>query len=101
MTEVAATAHGSQAATREPSAAPRTVVIWNPGAGGGERPNEDPAQRRAAIEAALRAHGVNAALYESESEADATPRLDRALEAGVSTIVVSLTAPSGSSSLSS
>ena len=67
--------------------APRMLVIWNPGAGGGERPDEDLEARRAAIERALRAHGVEAELYESESEADSTARVERALEDGASTIV--------------
>lgn len=64
-----------------------TLVIWNPVAGGGE-PNDDlVAERRAAIEAALRAHNLGAELHQSASEAEAARRVDAALADGVSTIV--------------
>jgi YegS/Rv2252/BmrU family lipid kinase len=62
-------------------------VIWNPRAGGGGPKDDQVAERRAAIEAALRAKNVHADLYESASEADAARRVDAALAAGVSTIV--------------
>jgi len=63
------------------------LVIWNPGAGGGEPNDDQVADRRAAIEAALRANNVDAELYQSASEADAARRVDAALAARVSTIV--------------
>ena len=71
---------------REDRARP-TLVIWNSGAGGGESTDDQVAERRAAIEAALRANSVDAELYQSASEADAARRVDAALSAGVSTIV--------------
>jgi YegS/Rv2252/BmrU family lipid kinase len=64
-----------------------TLVIWNPGAGGGESKDDQIAERRDAIQAALRANNLDAELYESASEADAARRVDAALAAGVSTIV--------------
>jgi len=64
-----------------------TLVIWNPGAGGGDSNDDHVAERHAAIEAALRANNLDAELYQSASEADAARRVDAALAAGVSTIV--------------
>jgi YegS/Rv2252/BmrU family lipid kinase len=62
-------------------------VIWNPGAGGGEPNDDQVADRRAAIEAALRANNVQAELYQSASEADTARRVDAAIVDGISTIV--------------
>jgi diacylglycerol kinase (ATP) len=64
-----------------------TLVIWNPVAGGGEPSDEDVAERRAAIEAALRTSNLDAEVHQSASEADAARRVEAALTAGVSTIV--------------
>ena len=70
------------------SAPPRAMlVIWNPGAGGGESLDDGVDERRAAIEAALRENGLNAELHQSDSEADTERRVDAALRDGVATIV--------------
>jgi len=91
MTELAADEAPSTAETRaaaNPAGSARsTLVIWNPGAGGGETADDQVAERRAALESALRAHGIDAELHQSASEEDTTRRVDAALAAGVSTIV--------------
>lgn len=68
-------------------AARSMLVIWNPGAGGGETDGESAVERRATIEAALKSNRLDAELYQSTSETDTERRLDAALEEGVSTIV--------------
>lgn len=93
MTELAADAAGAAWAAKRPdadapSAPPRSMlVIWNPGAGGGASPDDRVAERGAAIEAALRAHGLDAELHRSDSEADTERRVADALTDGVTTIV--------------
>jgi YegS/Rv2252/BmrU family lipid kinase len=63
----------------------RTLVIWNPSAGGG---GEDDLQaRRSTLRDALSNAGVDAELYESPSEDAAAERVDEALAAGVQRIV--------------
>jgi diacylglycerol kinase (ATP) len=88
MTDVAA--REAAAATGDPasgaSRAPSTLVIWNPGAGGASNDDQS-AERRAEIEAALRANGIDAELYQSDSEADTARRVETALADGTSTIV--------------
>jgi diacylglycerol kinase (ATP) len=68
-------------------AAGTILIIWNAVAGGGGRNDDETVKRRASIESALRAAGVHAELYQSDSEADAASRVDAALASGVSTIV--------------
>lgn len=63
----------------------RTLVIWNPTAGGGEEDDLD--ARRSALREALSKAGVEAELYESPSEEAADRRVDEALAAGVERIV--------------
>jgi diacylglycerol kinase (ATP) len=63
------------------------LVIWNPDAGGGASLDDQATERRAPIEAALRANGLDAELYQSDSEADTQRRVDSALEDDVATIV--------------
>jgi diacylglycerol kinase (ATP) len=63
----------------------RTLVIWNPSAGGGE--DDDLDARRAALREALSKAGVEAELYESPSEEAAARRVEEGLEAGVERIV--------------
>jgi diacylglycerol kinase (ATP) len=74
-------------ATPRAGAAGTILVIWNPGAGGGEPNDAQVAERRAAIEAALSTNSLDAELYQSASEDDAARRVDAALAAGVSTVV--------------
>jgi diacylglycerol kinase (ATP) len=88
MTEAAAPeAHPGAGTAGRPGAARTMLVIWNPGAGGGEPNQAQIAERRAAIEAALSANGLDAELYASTSEDDAARRVDAALADEVSTIV--------------
>jgi YegS/Rv2252/BmrU family lipid kinase len=77
---------GTRHAVSFSSAAGSTLVIWNPDAGGGATADEDVAERRGAIEAALHANGVDAELYQSASEEDTERRVDVALEDQVGTI---------------
>jgi YegS/Rv2252/BmrU family lipid kinase len=63
----------------------RLLVIWNPGAGGGA--DDDVDERRGAIQAALAAHGIDAELFESDSEASADRRVDAALDEDFEAIV--------------
>lgn len=78
---------GTPAEAKPAGSARTTLVIWNSGAGGGEPTDDQVTERRAAIESALRAHGVHAQLHQSASEADTARRVDAALADGVSTIV--------------
>ena len=91
MTELAAQAASSHAGTpanaKAVGSARTPLVIWNPGAGGGEPADDQVADRRAAIESALRGHRIHAELHQSASEADTARRVDAALGDGVSTIV--------------
>lgn len=86
MTRVVAPELGTDGTPRA-DAVGTMLVIWNPDAGGGERSATEVAERRASIEAALRANGLDAELYQSASEADAARRVDAALADGISTIV--------------
>lgn len=61
---------------------PSTLVIWNPGAGGG-----DVEERREAIRHALQAHAPGAELFESPSEDETSRRVEAALAEGVDRIV--------------
>jgi diacylglycerol kinase (ATP) len=63
----------------------RTLVIWNPTAGGGSEDDVD--ARRATIEAALVKAGVDAELYESPSEDATASRVKQAVEDGTERIV--------------
>jgi YegS/Rv2252/BmrU family lipid kinase len=63
------------------------LVIWNPASGGGSSEEPSAAERRSSIEAALRASGIEAELYQSDSEDDTARRIDAALDAGVETVV--------------
>jgi YegS/Rv2252/BmrU family lipid kinase len=65
----------------------QTLVIWNPSAGSGSPGDHQHTDRRASIQAALEAAGVEAELYESGSEADSERKVDAAIAGGVSTIV--------------
>jgi diacylglycerol kinase (ATP) len=67
----------------------RMVVIWNASAGTSAIPvpGDDPAQRRQAVEDALAAHGVEAELFESPSEAEAEQRIKRAIDEGARAVV--------------
>lgn len=60
----------------------RIVVIWNPAAGDG-----DGDERRREIEAALKAHGVDAELFESPSEDASTARIRQAIEDRAAAVV--------------
>ncbi len=61
----------------------RTLVIWNPSAGG----TDDVDTMRAAIHRALDEHGVDAELFESPSEEATSRRVEEALADGVERIV--------------
>jgi YegS/Rv2252/BmrU family lipid kinase len=88
MTDLAAAdATDVTPSTRRAGPTRTMLVIWNPGAGDGGQRRDEIAERRTTIEAALRAAGVEAELYESESEADAAKRVDAALANETSTIV--------------
>jgi diacylglycerol kinase (ATP) len=87
VAQAAALTAGTPTDARPAGRARTTLVIWNPGAGGGEPANDQVAERRAAIESALRRHGIDAELHQSASEADTARRVDAALADGVSTIV--------------
>jgi diacylglycerol kinase (ATP) len=89
MTDLAprAAEAGTNVHARRGGAARTTLVIWNPRAGGTEPSEDEVAERCTAIEAALRAHHIEAELYQSSSEADAARRVEAALADGVSTIV--------------
>ena len=63
----------------------RTLVIWNPSAGGGD--DDDLDERREALRKALESAGVEAELYESPSEEAAARRVEEAVEAGIERIV--------------
>ena len=63
----------------------RMLVIWNAGAGGGS--DDDHEKRRDELRAALAKHGIDAALFESDSEEDTERRITEAIDQGVSTIV--------------
>lgn len=66
----------------------RTIlVIWNVNAGGGEPGDDQVAERRTTIDAALLAAGLDAEVYQSNSEADTARRVAAALEDEISTIV--------------
>ena len=68
----------------DPAAATgRTLVIWNPNAGG----TDDVDAMRATLQAALTTHGVEAELFESPSEEETTRRVEQALTDGVERIV--------------
>ena len=64
----------------------RTLVIWNPHAGGGAA--QDLERRRRQLTSALSRHGIDADLFESPSAEAAERRVDEALAAGARTIVV-------------
>lgn len=63
----------------------RTLLIWNPSAGGGSK--KDMAVRRKTLEKVLADHGVDAELFESDSEASTERRVDEAIDEGYGTIV--------------
>jgi diacylglycerol kinase (ATP) len=63
----------------------RTLVVWNPSAGGGD--DGDVASRRETLRRALADHGVEAELFESPSEAAAARRVDEAIRDGFDLIV--------------
>jgi diacylglycerol kinase (ATP) len=63
----------------------RTLVIWNPTAGGGSEGDLD--ERRETIRAALLKAGVDAELYESPSEEATASRVKQAVEDGTERIV--------------
>jgi diacylglycerol kinase (ATP) len=79
MTQTRATEDQGRPVT--PAAGPRTLVVWNPSAGGGDENDLD--ERRETLRRALEGAGVEAELYESPSEEAAARRVDEALEAGV------------------
>jgi diacylglycerol kinase (ATP) len=62
----------------------RTLVIWNPDAGGDGGEVE---QRRDELRAALARHGIDAEIFESQSESDARRRVQQGLLERVPTIV--------------
>ena len=87
MTDVATRAARADAEAQKPSAgAGTTLVIWNPASGGGTTADDAP-KRRAEIERALTAHGIDAELHQSDSEEDTARRVDAALAEEVATIV--------------
>jgi diacylglycerol kinase (ATP) len=87
MTELAARDAVGAGEQRQTGATRTILVIWNPGAGGGDPTDDRVAERRAALEEVLRDHGLHAELYESASEAGTARRVDAALADGVTTIV--------------
>ncbi len=83
MTSAGTTTTSAAARSDQAPRTVRTLVIWNPNAGG----TGDVDDTRTAIRAALDAHGVPAELFESASEDDASRRVDQALADGVERIV--------------
>jgi YegS/Rv2252/BmrU family lipid kinase len=80
----ASTGKEGSARTREASIG-RMLVIWNSGAGGGSDDDRD--QRRDELQAALTKHGIDAELFESDSEEDTEHRISEAIDEGVTTII--------------
>jgi YegS/Rv2252/BmrU family lipid kinase len=91
VTDTVARRPPGDASRHAPAEPPRTtattLIIWNPGAGGGGTDAHEVAEGRSSIETTLAKHGIDAELYESASEADTDRRVEAALATGVRSIV--------------